>query len=413
MKFTTNFAKPCAARIGILSEFERIPNRNFETPLVLIYTKGGCVPHLTKDVFKMVTSNPQLLSISLSSTFSMIESVRDTNINFADFVSMKEYINFLTISDSAYTTPSGFQQHHTVPVWTRNGKCALTANQYMDIIEVFKPDMYVAMYDGDTNIKSSKKRTSKAVQRSTSLFEQCFIRHSASEKLKSSEILGAIAGGYDIPARTVSINYLKNKSLIGYVIDGLHNNGPDVVNIPSVQIKAVVEHTMNLLPADKLKVSMGSWNPLTVLNLVELGIDVFDTSYPYVITENLQALTFLCDRDNCNNVGHVISLEEERYAEDFSPICSHCECLTCKNHTKAYLHHLCRTKELLRAVLLMIHNMHQYLEFFKIIRKSIKDNTLEDCKKKVNLKFKQENVIQTDEPTNTEAITYNNTYRMF
>lgn len=68
----------------------------------------------------------------------------------------------------------------------------------------------------------------------------------------------------------------------------------------------------NLLPVEKLKVSMGCWNPLTVLDLVELGIDVFDTSYPYVITENLEALTFLCDHQDCNNIGHVISFTEKR-----------------------------------------------------------------------------------------------------
>lgn len=68
----------------------------------------------------------------------------------------------------------------------------------------------------------------------------------------------------------------------------------------------------NLLPPEKLKVSVGCWNPLTVLDLVELGTDVFDTSYPYIITENLRALTFLCNRDDCNNIGHTISFTEER-----------------------------------------------------------------------------------------------------
>ncbi|KAK9298936.1 hypothetical protein QLX08_007912 [Tetragonisca angustula] len=381
MKFTTNSIKSCAARIGLLTEFERIPNSTFETPLVLVYTKGGCVPHLTKDVFKMVTSSPQMLSVSLSSTYLMQETMKDCNINFANFVGMKEYINFLTIHDPASTTPSGFREPKIIPLWTRCGKYAMTVDKYMDIIETFKPDMYVALCDGDTNIDSSRKRISKSVESSMTFFEQCFIKHSSSEALKSSEMLGAIEG---------------------YVIDGLHNNGPRVKDIPSKQIKDIVEHTINLLPTEKLKVSMGCWNPLTVLELVELGVDIFDTSYPYIITENLEALTFLCDRDDCNNIGHVISFTEGRYADDFSPICSHCECLTCKNHTKAYLHHLCNVKELLGKVLLMIHNLHQYLEFFKIIRENIKRDTLDDYKKKINLKFKQNNVIQAEEFTYTK-----------
>ncbi|XP_006621922.1 queuine tRNA-ribosyltransferase accessory subunit 2 isoform X2 [Apis dorsata] len=397
MKFYTNSVKSCTARIGKLTEFNRIPNSNFETPLVLVYTKGGSVPHLTKDVFKMVTSDLQMLSVSLTSTYSMLESVKDSNINFANFVGMKEYINILTLHDPAYATPSGFQEMDFTPIWTRKGKYKLTPKEYMDVIEAFKPDVYVALYDGDTKINSSRKRLSNAIRRTTTFFEKCFSIHSSSETLKSSEILGVIEGGYDKEARAWSIEFLKDKPLIGYVIDGLHNNGSDVKDISTEQIKEIVEYTVNLLPAEKLKVSMGCWNPLTVLDLVELGIDVFDTSYPYIITENLEALTFLCDHHDCNNIGHVISFTEERYVEDFSPICHFCECLTCKNHTKAYLHHLCNTKEMLSTVLLMIHNLHQYFEFFKIIRENIKNGTLDDYKKKINLKFKQNDVVQTDQ----------------
>jgi len=57
---------------------------------------------------------------------------------------------------------------------------------------------------------------------------------------------------------------------------------------------------------------MGCWNPATVLDLVELGVDVFDSSYPYVITEQSQALTFLCDHDTCENSQHAMSIAEKR-----------------------------------------------------------------------------------------------------
>ncbi|XP_034195462.1 queuine tRNA-ribosyltransferase accessory subunit 2 isoform X3 [Osmia lignaria lignaria] len=391
MKFNTNSLKSCVARIGTLTEFQRIPNASFETPLALIYTKGGSVPHLTKDVFQMVTKDPQLLSVSLTSTVSMLESIKDCNVNFSEFVGMKEYLNFLTTHDPCYATPSGYHQPDSIPLWTKNGKHMLTPSKYMDIIEAFKPDLYVAFHDGDTNINSSKRRVSKAVHRSMVFFEQCMLRHSTSIVLKSSEMLGAIEGGYDIEARTVSANFLKDKPVLGYIIDGLHNNGPDVTNIQTDQIKKVVSHVINLLPPEKLKVSVGGWNPLTVLDLVELGVDVFDTSYPYIATQNAEALTFLCDHDVCNNMEHVMSFKEDRYKEDFSPICSHCECVACKNHTRAYLHHLCNTREMLSMVLLMIHNVHQYLEFFKIIRESIRNGTLDQCRKKINLKFKQTN----------------------
>lgn len=114
----------------------------------------------------------------------------------------------------------------------------------MEFVEAFKPDLYVALYDGDTNINSSAKRVSKAVSRSKTLLEQCLDIHLNSDTLKSRGILGAVEGGYNLQAREESIDYLKDKPLAGFVIDGLHNNGPTVQNISSEQINQVVHHTI-------------------------------------------------------------------------------------------------------------------------------------------------------------------------
>ncbi|XP_031828166.1 queuine tRNA-ribosyltransferase accessory subunit 2 [Nomia melanderi] len=396
MKFITSAVKSCAARTGTLTEFERIPTICFETPLSLIYTKGGLVPHLTKDAFERVTKEPQFLSVSLPSTMLMYTAMKDIGVNFANFVSMQEHINFLLVTDPAYLTRSGFQKLDTIAVWTKTGRHTMSSKDYMDIVETFKPDCYVALCDGDTNINTSKKRVMKAVNRSNILFEQCLARHSTSDNLKSTGLLAAIEGGYNMDARLESINYLKDKPVVGYVIDGLHNNGPDVQNISPQQVEGIIKQTISLLPAEKLKVSMGCWNPLTVLNLIELGVDIFDTSYPYVAAMNAEALTFLCDHSTCNNKSYVILFKEKRYIEDFSPICSHCECLTCKNHTRAYIHHLQNTREMLFEILLMIHNIHQYLEFFKAIRENIKNGTFDQYKQKIGLKFENTRITESN-----------------
>ncbi|XP_014471793.1 PREDICTED: queuine tRNA-ribosyltransferase subunit QTRTD1 homolog isoform X3 [Dinoponera quadriceps] len=355
--FFTESVVCCAARIGILSGFERFPNLSFETPLLLTYTKGGSVPHLTKDVFKMVTSEQQLLSVSLSSTILMADSIKELNISFADFVGMKDYLNLLSIHDPADTTNSGFQQLDSISIWPRTGRSRLTAKKYMELVQTFKPDLYVALCDGDTNINSSAKRVSNAVDRSKILLEQCLSIHQDSGMLKSTGIL-----------------------------DGLHNNGPSVQNISSKLIKHVVQHTTNLLPADKIRASMGCWNPATVLDLIELGVDIFDSSYPYIISEQSQALVFMCDDDSCENQC-VISVTNKRYKEDFSPICMKCACLTCRNHTRAYLHHLQHTREMLGSVLLMIHNIHYYLTFFAAIRDGLKNGTFDQFQTKIRLKY--------------------------
>ncbi|KAI5730575.1 hypothetical protein M8J76_015295 [Diaphorina citri] len=67
-------------------------------------------------------------------------------------------------------------------------------------------------------------------------------------------------------------------------------------------------------------------------------------------------------------------LQHPRYVADFTPILADCECLTCQHHTRAYIHHLLNTKEMLAPVLLSIHNLHHYFKFFETIRESIKTN---------------------------------------
>lgn len=156
----------------------------------------------------------------------------------------QEYINFLSIHDPTCLTTSGFQQLNSISVWSRTGRIVLTAQKYMELVQVCKPDLYVALCDGDTNINSSAKRVAKAITRSKTLLEQCLDIHLSSDTLRSRGILGSVEGGYNLQARKESIEYLKDKALAGFVIDGLHNNGPDVQNIPSEQVKEIIQHTI-------------------------------------------------------------------------------------------------------------------------------------------------------------------------
>ncbi|XP_015124980.1 queuine tRNA-ribosyltransferase accessory subunit 2 isoform X2 [Diachasma alloeum] len=339
MKFITDSVSRCA-RLGTLSELEKFPEAIFETPLLLVYTR--------------------------------------------------EYPTMLTIQDPSKKTPRGYQKHITTAIWTKHGHHAITPDIYMNLVEAFKPDIYVALCDGDSNEETSEKKITKIVERSKRQFEKCFERHKSSDILKNTCMLGAVEGGYDLTAREQSARFLREKNLEGYVIDGLHVNGPEVQNISFGKIKEVVHHTLDLLPPEKLKVSMGCWSPNVLLELIDSGVDIFDSSYPYVMTETAKAITFTCDSHNHGNnynPGLVISISDKSYVEDFSPICDRCQCLTCKNHTRAYLNHLYNTKELLFSVLLMMHNTHTYLEFFKTIREHIRKGTFQQFKKQFIDKF--------------------------
>ncbi|XP_021922137.1 queuine tRNA-ribosyltransferase accessory subunit 2 isoform X3 [Zootermopsis nevadensis] len=391
MKFILSSVASCSNRIGYIKDIERLPGLMLETPMLLLYAKGGSIPHLTYEVLQMVTKDKQPLHIPISTVAHCHEAVTAFRKGIADFTGLKEYFTFCSIHDPAVATPYGFNDKNTISIWPRNGRKQLDPDKYMDMIEAFQPDMYQALCDGDTDLKSSKKRIHKSIDKSLMFFEKCLERHEKSEK-----------------------------------------------------------H----LPNEKFRILHGCWNPGTVLSMVELGIDAFDSSYPYTVTERGGALIFQNCINNLNipssatdalnaaepvtdielkpetsisaqssseppekkkistqeashaeedkyvvskTQGHTtesqssrlnkiyeLSLLDEKYAEDFTPLSRSCSCLTCQKHTRAYIHHLLQTHELLGPVLLTIHNLHHYMEFFKSIREAIKSNSLESLKRCVN-----------------------------
>lgn len=72
-----------------------------------------------------------------------------------------------------------------------------------------------------------------------------------------------------------------------------------------------------------------------------------------------------------------------RYRGDFRPLVDGCSCYCCKNHKRAYIHHLLVTNELLAGVLLMLHNMTHYLGFFRALKEALANDRLQDLKSKV------------------------------
>lgn len=150
----------------------------------------------------------------------------------------------LTIQDPGETTVPGFNEKDTVALWTRHGKQLMNPDQYMDLVETFKPDFYMALCDGNTNSESTLKRVEKSVERSRVMLDRCLIRHNDSKILRNKGILAAVEGGYNLEARIRSIKNLEGIDFAGYVIDGLHNNGPETEKINFQMIENVIRNTI-------------------------------------------------------------------------------------------------------------------------------------------------------------------------
>ncbi|KAB0796657.1 hypothetical protein PPYR_10757 [Photinus pyralis] len=404
MKFIVESLTKNAPRLGALREIENRPNLVLETPMAMLYTRGGSIPHITNEVFKLLTQKSQIIQIPLVSTYNFEDVMSVYKGTIAEFVGMKECISCLTVQDPGDHTLPGYHVENSIPLWTRHGKVLISAKSYMNLVSLFKPDMYYLLSDGDTNISSPAKRIRKSVQNTIKYHKQCIDTHENLTGVKNSFMMGAIAGGYDLKARKECIDGIcQNDSIGGYLIDGLHNNGPEVELLAADEINPVVVFVINNLQPTKLRAIHGCWNPVVILKLVQLGVDLFDTSYCYIVTERSCALTFTIDA-NGNDEKFELNLRQADFAEDFGPILPGCTCLACSKYSRAYIHYLVNVQELLGPVLLTIHNVHHYMRFFESIRQCIGNGTLSLLEEKVGNQFhsskhvdQQDNVLASCE----------------
>jgi len=141
---------------------------------------------------------------------------------------------------------------------------------------------------------------------------------------------------------------------------------------------AMIEAILKELPSTKPRILPGVGSPEEILHCVNLGIDLFNSNYPNLLTEWGYAMTFSLNPSISSDVDSrrsKINLRDKRFQLDQTALAKECSCFTCRNHTKAYLHHLLNTHEMLANVLLIIHNCFHYLEFFRNIRWHIKNGT--------------------------------------
>lgn len=188
----------------------------------------------------------------------------------------------------------------------------------------------------------------------------------------------------------------------GFVLDGFHSAAMD----QDVRLQ-LIKATSAELPQEKPRWVLGVGRPDEVISCVEAGVDLFESFFPFQVTERGCALSFnytidpdpetavlefngevpavkkLNSNGDENATPYEMNLKDKRYQDDFRPLVEGCCCYCCKKHMRAYVHHLLVTNELLGGVLLMLHNMAHYLGFFKALREAIASDCLQDFKNRV------------------------------
>jgi len=176
-------------------------------------------------------------------------------------------------------------------------------------------------------------------------------------------LFGIVQGGMFEALRDESVNGLTQIAFDGYAIGGLS------VGETKDDMVRMLKHTAPQLPADKPRYLMGVGTPRDLAIAVAAGIDMFDCVLP---TRNARN-GWLYTREG------VVKLRNARYRDDLAPPDGRCSCYTCRNFTRAYLHHLQRVNEILGSRLNTLHNLYYYQQLMRELREAIACGRLQEC----------------------------------
>ncbi|WP_372778192.1 tRNA guanosine(34) transglycosylase Tgt [Litorivivens sp.] len=176
-----------------------------------------------------------------------------------------------------------------------------------------------------------------------------------------SALFGIVQGGMYPNLREESLKGLAEIGFDGYAIGGLS------VGEPKEDMLNVLDHLAHAMPADKPRYLMGVGKPEDILEAVRRGVDMFDCVMPTRNARNGHLFTS----------GGVVKIRNSRHKHSTAPLDEHCDCYTCKNFSRAYLHHLDRCKEILGAQLNTIHNLRFYQTHMAAIRSAIENKSLD------------------------------------
>jgi queuine tRNA-ribosyltransferase len=174
-------------------------------------------------------------------------------------------------------------------------------------------------------------------------------------------LFGIQQGGVTPDLRAESAEALKDIGFDGYAVGGL------AVGEGQEAMFGVLDYAPDMLPQDKPRYLMGVGKPDDIVGAVERGIDMMDCVLPSRSGRTGQAWT---------RRGQV-NIKNARHQDDPRPLDEACACPACRNYSRAYLHHVFRSQEIIASMLLTWHNLHYYQELMQGLRDAIAEGRLE------------------------------------
>jgi queuine tRNA-ribosyltransferase len=257
----------------------------------------------------------------------------------------------MSLSDLRKLTEKGveFRSH------LDGSKHMLTPERSMEIQRLLGSDIVMAFDECPRadrpmeEIEASMEMSMRWAKRSRDAFD------AGGEHAEGSALFGIQQGALDEGLRRRSAEALTEIGFDGYAIGGL------AVGEGQEAMFATLDFAPGQLPADRPRYLMGVGKPDDLVGAVERGVDMFDCVLPSRSGRNGQAFTW----------NGPINLRNARFAEDTDPLDPRCTCETCATYSRAYLHHLVKSQEILGAMLMTEHNIAFYQQLMQAMRDAI------------------------------------------
>lgn len=218
----------------------------------------------------------------------------------------------------------------------------------------------VMQFDECTPYPATPLEAQKSLELSLRWGQRCLDEH---HKLGNKNALfGIVQGSMYEDLRMQSLSALTEMPFDGYAIGGLS------VGEPKDEMIKVLNYLPSRMPSNKPRYLMGVGTPSDIIEAVRRGVDMFDCVMPTRNARNGHLFT---------STG-AIKIKNAIHRHDKNPLDNECDCYTCQNFSRAYLHHLHKCGEMLSAQLNTIHNLRYYQNLMKGIRTAIENETFDE-----------------------------------
>ena len=236
-------------------------------------------------------------------------------------------------------------------------KILLTPEKSIEVQRELGSDI-VMIFDECTPYPATEQEARISMELSLRWAQRSKDEHGDSE----SALFGIVQGGMYPALRDISLAALEKIGFDGYAIGGLS------VGEPKEDMIRILDNTAHKCPENKPRYLMGVGKPEDIVEAVRRGIDMFDCVMPTRNARNGHLFT----------TEGVVKIRNAKHKTDTGPLDEKCDCYTCKNYSRSYLHHLDKCNEILGARLNTIHNLRYYQRVMQGLRDAIEAGTLDE-----------------------------------